>query len=217
VIAYVDGFNLYYGLRSKGWKQFYWLNIHKLVLGILKPNQVLIKTKYFTSIVSQPNDKHKRQAIFLEALQTLDNFEIFYGHFLSDTVTCRNCGHTYQTYHEKMTDVNIAIELMSDAYQDKFDTALLISADSDLVGPVQIVQNLFAQKRIVVAFPPGRFSNALKAATSGYTFINRDVLSKSIFSDQVVKADGFVYSGQSSGVNFGYLVSLCESPIFLPN
>ena len=31
VIAYVDGFNLYYGLRSKEWKQFYWLNIQDLL------------------------------------------------------------------------------------------------------------------------------------------------------------------------------------------
>ena len=27
VIAYVDGYNLYYGLRTKRWKWFYWLNI----------------------------------------------------------------------------------------------------------------------------------------------------------------------------------------------
>lgn len=26
VIAYVDGYNLYYGLRAKGWKRYYWLN-----------------------------------------------------------------------------------------------------------------------------------------------------------------------------------------------
>ena len=30
---------------------------------------------------------------------------------------------------EKMTDVNIAVELMQDAFQDAFDTAILISAD----------------------------------------------------------------------------------------
>ena len=192
VVAYVDGFNLYYGLRSKGWKWFYWLDVQAMVLRLLKPNQTLINTKYFTSIVNQPADQHKRQAVYLEAPQTLTDFEFFYGHFLWSTVTCRNCGHTYQTYHEKMTDVNIAIELMSDAYQNRFDVALLISADSDLVGPVRAVQRLFPQKRIVVAFPPDRFSSALKDVAGGYTFINRNILSKSVFPDQVVKADGFV-------------------------
>jgi uncharacterized LabA/DUF88 family protein len=85
------------------------------------------------------------------------------------------------TTHEKMTDVNIATELMSDAFQDQFDTALLVSADSDLVGPVQAVQQLFSRKRIVVAFPPGRYSNALKRAANAYTHIGRNVLSKSVF------------------------------------
>jgi len=30
VIAYIDGYNLYYGLREQGWKRYYWLNLQKL-------------------------------------------------------------------------------------------------------------------------------------------------------------------------------------------
>ena len=45
-----------------------------------------------------------------------------------------------------MTDVNIAMELLVDAQQDKFDTALLVSADSDLTGPILKVRNLFPNK-----------------------------------------------------------------------
>ena len=80
-----------------------------------------------------------RQQVFLEALKDnpVDNL---FGHFLSDTITCRNCGHTYTTHHEKMTDVNVSVELMKDAFQDKFDTAFLISADSDLVSPIRTIQ-----------------------------------------------------------------------------
>jgi len=32
VIAYVDGFNLYFGLKSKGWRRYYWLNPRALAL-----------------------------------------------------------------------------------------------------------------------------------------------------------------------------------------
>ena len=28
VSVYVDGFNLYYGLKSKGWRRYYWLNLY---------------------------------------------------------------------------------------------------------------------------------------------------------------------------------------------
>ena len=192
VIAYIDGFNLYYGLRSKHWKRFYWLNLQKVAQLLLKSDQKLITTKYFTSIITHPKSKNRRQSIFLEALDTLRDFQIYYGHFLENTIVCRNCGHMHNTYHEKMTDVNIAIELLSDAFQDHFDVALLISADSDLVGPVRMVQRLFPKKRAVVVFPPKRYSNALKHAASAYTHLGRDVLAKSVFPDEVVKADGFV-------------------------
>lgn len=141
VIAYVDGYNLYYGLREGRWKRFYWLNIQAMAKELLKPTQTLLATRYFTTIVKQPDAKRRRQAVFLEALRTLPDFHIYYGHFLSDTVSCRNCGYTYDTHHEKMTDVNIAVELMTDAFQDRFDLALLISADSDLVGPIRAVQS----------------------------------------------------------------------------
>jgi uncharacterized LabA/DUF88 family protein len=90
-----------------------------------------------------------------------------------------------------MTDVNIAVELMSDAFRDQFDAALLISADSDLVGPIQTVQRLFPQKRIVVAFPPARFSSALSQTAHAYLHIGRNVLSKSVFPDDIAKPDGY--------------------------
>ncbi len=192
VIAYIDGYNLYYGLRTKRWKWFYWLNIQSMVQSLLKPHQTLVGTKYFTTVVKHPADKRRRQAVFLEALRTLNDFQIFYGRWLSNPNTCRRCGHTYTVYHEKMTDVNIAVELMCDAFQDRLDMALLVSADSDLVGPVKAIRRLFPQMRVIAAFPPARFSGALKAAVHGHTFIGRNVLSKSVFPDQLTKPDGFV-------------------------
>ena len=44
VIAYIDGFNLYYGLRAKGWKWAYWLNMQALMRLFLKPGQKLVDT-----------------------------------------------------------------------------------------------------------------------------------------------------------------------------
>ncbi len=54
-IIYIDGFNLYYGLRSKGWRKYYWLNLRCLSQKILKLDQRLIATKYFTARVSAGN------------------------------------------------------------------------------------------------------------------------------------------------------------------
>lgn len=192
VVAYVDGYNLYYGLRSKGWKRFYWLNIQMLARQFLKPNQTLVTTKYFTTVVKQPEDKRRRQQVFLDALQTIPNFQVHYGQFLSETIVCRRCGHAYTTHHEKMTDVNISVEMMADAAQDKFDTALLVSADSDLAGVVETVQNLFRPKRVIIVLPPDRNSFALKKVANGTLHIGHVELAKSLFPEQITGRDGIV-------------------------
>ena len=43
VITYIDGFNLYFGLKTKGWKRYYWLDLQKLTMNLLKVNQKLIR------------------------------------------------------------------------------------------------------------------------------------------------------------------------------
>ena len=50
VIFYVDGYNLYYGLKSKNWKKFYWLDIVGFFEKFLKPYQQLIEVNYFSAI-----------------------------------------------------------------------------------------------------------------------------------------------------------------------
>ena len=117
-------------------------------------------------------------------------YHIYYGQFLDDTVTCRQCGHTYTTHHEKMTDVNIAVELMSDAFQDRFDLALLISADSDLVGPLQTVRRLLSGKRVIAAFPPLRSSLALQRAANATLHIGHNQLAKSLLPTTIIKPNG---------------------------
>ena len=91
-----------------------------------------------------------------------------------------------------MTDVNMAIALSADAFLNRFDTALLISGDSDLAGPVLQIKQLFPTERIVVAFPPERSSaRLLQEAHAAFT-ISRKTLKDSQFHDQVTKPDGFV-------------------------
>ena len=192
VIAYIDGFNLYFGLKSKGWQRYYWLNLRKLVLNLLKPNQKLILTQYFTARVSKPPDKQKRQATFIEALETLQNFRVFYGKYQLNSRVCQRCHFEDIVPNEKMTDVYMAVELLTDAFQDLCDTALLISADSDLTPPLIAMKHLFPEKRVVVAFPPNRSSQELKIVASGYFTIGRRNIARSLFPLEVKKPNGFV-------------------------
>lgn len=197
IVTYVDGFNLYFGMRSKGWQRYYWLDVRGLAQNLLRPSQQLMNTKYFTARISGPPDKTKRQGTYIEALDTLPNLSVVYGKYQSNPRTCPYCGRIEHIPSEKMTDVNIAVELMTDAFQDAFDTALLISADSDLSGPVAAVRRLFAAKRVVVAFPPGRYSTQLDGLSSASIHIGRATLAKSQLPATVTKPNGFVLARPS--------------------
>lgn len=195
VVVYVDGFNLYYGLRSKGWRRYYWLDLRSLSKNLLRPQQELSAVRYFTARVSpEPGDQDKpvRQNVYLEALATLTNLQIHYGYHVAKELRCPRCGAIRQTYEEKMTDVNIAVELLGDAQDDAFDTAIIISGDGDLASPVRAVAERYPGKRAIVAFPPGRHSAGLRRAATGYLTIGRDMCRESQFPDQIIKAGGYV-------------------------
>jgi uncharacterized LabA/DUF88 family protein len=192
VITYIDGFNMYYGLKSQGWDRFLWLDVQALSKNLLKPDQTLVHTKYFTARISQPPDKVKRQNTYIDAIKTLADVSLYFGQYQVNERRCRNCGFTYDAPQEKMTDVNIAVELMQDALKDAFDTAILISADSDLIAPLLAVKRLFPTKRVIVACPPGRFSKNLSNAAHGYLKIGHGSIEKSQFSREVKTKSGFV-------------------------
>jgi uncharacterized LabA/DUF88 family protein len=191
VIVYVDGFNLYFGLLEAGFNNCKWLNINKLAANLLQINQELIEIKYFTSRVSNNPDKQKRQTTYIEALESV-GIKMFYGHYQSDKTECRQCGNIWPTFHEKMTDVNIATQIMIDAFQDRYDMAMLISGDSDLVPPIRTIHELFNNKRVFVAFPPKRHNSSVAIVAKGSMIIGRKKLVDSLFESEVVKKNGFI-------------------------
>ena len=194
VISYIDGFNFYFGLKSKGWRKYYWTDLAAMSEALLKPNQTLVACHYFTARIrarSHGQSAH-RQNVWLEALETRSDITIHYGHYLLKSKKCRQCGATWKDVEEKMTDVNIATQLLVDACKDNFDTAIIVSGDSDLTTPIQRVLELFPNKRVVVALPPNRHSKQLQSIASGYFHIGEDKLRKNLLPEEIVKSDGYI-------------------------
>ena len=194
IVVYVDGFNLFYGLRSKGWRRFYWLDLQQLGKNLLRSGQRLQRVRYFTArVLEDPSDpgKVRRQDAYLDALSTLPDVSVHYGYFLRHRAYCRTCGDSWPTYEEKMTDVNIAMELLGDAEADRFDTALVVSGDSDLAGPIENVLARHSGKRVVVAFPPARVSNRLRRIATASLTIGPGVLGRSRLPERIEMEDGY--------------------------
>jgi len=162
-----------------------------LIQSYLTPNQELIGIKYFTSRITNNPAKQKRQIIYLDAIEN-SGVQIIYGLYKAINIECRNCGHLWSVSNEKMTDVNIATFLIIDAFSNKYDTAILVSGDSDLVPPIKAVQKYFPGKTISVFFPPKRQNNSVAAAAKGFLVIGRKRLLDHQFPEEIKKPDGYV-------------------------
>jgi len=186
--VYIDAFNLYFGC-VKG-TTYKWLDLSKLCR-ILLPQHRVERIKYFTAHVkSLPHSPNApaRQQLYLRALRTLDNLEIIYGHFLSHHVrmALANPGlgqpRTVEVIktEEKGSDVNLAIHLLHDAYQNRYECAVIVSGDSDLLAAVQIVKNELG-KPVGVLNPQKRPSRMLQQHATFYKHVRPGVLAASQF------------------------------------
>lgn len=144
--VYIDAFNLYYGsLKGTPYK---WLDLNKMSQ-LLFPESEINKIKYFTArVIARPHDPNQptRQKFYLRALETLPNLEIIEGQFLVSYPRMSLANNPSQRVkvvktEEKGSDVNMAVHLLNDGYKKDFDSAVLITNDSDLVEAIKLVQN----------------------------------------------------------------------------
>jgi uncharacterized LabA/DUF88 family protein len=174
VVAYVDGFNLYFGLKTGYGRRYHWLDLQALATSLLQPGQELREVRYFTAGVKNDPEGARRQSMYLDALAAhCPHVRLVEGRFQEKSRVCRSCGAGWIGYEEKETDVNIATALIEDAVEDRYDVAFLVSGDSDLRPAVAAVKRLRPEKLIIAVFPPSRHSRVLARAVDAYTTIGR--------------------------------------------
>ncbi len=168
VTFYVDGFNFYYGLKrtkrsEPQWGRYYWIDVVRFFGSFLGKDQILKKVIYFTASPLSPK-KNSRQSAFLNANKLLNGntFEIVRGKYIEKHFICPYCNGDIPRPEEKRTDVNISVRMIEDCILDRTDTIALVSADSDLVPPLEFIQRHYPQKAIKVYFPPSNYSNDIK-------------------------------------------------------
>jgi uncharacterized LabA/DUF88 family protein len=168
--VYVDGFNLYHAIDDLQKPHLKWVNLWTLSEKLLREGEILCGVKYFTAYATWREESYRLHQRYVEALMTQGVVPVL-GHFKAKTVRCQAvCQKTYKTHEEKETDVNIGIHIIADAVHNRFDRALIISADTDLNPVVQLARIEEPSKYIDIVAPPGRKnrnSAALFAITTG--------------------------------------------------
>ncbi len=191
--VYIDGFNLYYG-AVKGSK-YKWLDLKSLSQNILTKDHKVIKIKYFTARISDRGNSKSgtRQMHYINALeQYIPEISIAYGFFKLSKVSGKEVGAshnkkrtTIMKNEEKGSDVNLAIHLVNDAWLGKYQSALVISDDSDLAGALKIVK-AHHKKELIVANPyKRRPSFKLVKEANSIRIIREGVLRVSQLPDKI--------------------------------
>src|SRR5215469_10766422 len=96
---------------------------------------------------------------------------------------------TFWSFEEKQTDVNIALSLFQLAVADRYDKAVIISGDTDLLPAVKAVRSTFPSKHLGVVIPIGRASEDFKKQADFHYKMREQHLASSRFSDVIALKD----------------------------
>jgi len=189
-VCLIDGFNLYHAIDRLNNDALKWCDYRQLALHFLKPERhQLLDVIYFTALANHKPDGLNRHKLFIEALES-KKVEVVLGNFKKVSRHCKNCGQKYTAHEEKRTDVNLAVRLLDLAHKDLFDTAIIISSDSDYVSALELVRKNFPKKTIGIVFPVGqRHSDELASVATFFRYMKTSHLQKSLLPEKVTLQD----------------------------
>ena len=204
-IAYVDGFNLYYQLLKRH-PEARWLNVEALIRMYLDPVSDLIEIRYYTAKIDakiNPTAPVDQQS-YLNALRSTPIVKPTFGKFLTtrawmrlvhppeirprdaDSVMTPPYPAMVRVFknEEKGSDVNLGVHLVQDAYLDRFEQAIIVTNDTDLLEPMRIVTQDIG-KPLGLFTPANKPSEKLKSQASFVRHMTPADARKCQFPDRV--------------------------------
>lgn len=180
VAVFIDGFNVYHFLdKTANLNKYKWLDYRKLAGCFLPSRSTITSIYYFTAFARWRPDKLKRHKLYIRALRSRGIKEIIgkfkpvkrkfvyrdnSSHKIFNTRDGKIRGRIKEgyTFEEKKTDVNVAIYLINGAFKDEFDTALIISGDTDFEPAIANLRINFPNKEIIVVVPNRKIAGSLR-------------------------------------------------------
>lgn len=136
VMIFIDGSNLYHIVKSlirdKKPNDFNFRKFIKEILGERK----LVRVYYYNCPldISRDLDAYVKQQKFFEKLKKIQNFNLIICRMQKVKVD----GKTI--YQVKEDDIHLAVDMVKLAYNNAYDTAVLVSSDGDFVPAVKAVK-----------------------------------------------------------------------------
>lgn len=174
VMVFIDGNNLYHSLKHvMGRTNLDFNEFSKRLVG----DRQLIRVYYYNAPLNREDDedKYRQQQSFFDSLDTVPYLTKKFGRLEKRIVKQTLPDGTFvsvPTYVEKGVDTYIVIDMLSHAYKDHFDTAILVSGDEDFAVLVENVKDL--GKHVEVANLGGSY--ILRQAADKYVMIDKGIL-----------------------------------------
>lgn len=191
VSVYIDGFNLYHALDDLAAPHLKWLDLRELSERLVPAKSEHVSSvKYVSAYAHHLPEKRKRHQVYVSALAANSVLAIM-GHFKKKRVECPSCGHRWMKREEKETDVNIALHMLNDAFEDVYDKLILISNDSDLKPALEMIKRRFDRKNIMVVAPPERHpSKDMQGVADEHRKLTRKTIEKCLLPGRIPCLDG---------------------------
>lgn len=194
VCFYIDGYNFYYGLKQKDWKEFYWLDMVSFCTSLIKPIHNVISVNYFSAPPLHHASKVKRQRRFFDANDQNPLFSLFLSTHKPSNKTCKKCGDTIFDSEEKQTDVKIATEMLTNCANKICDLSVLMTGDTDLIPALKALKRIDSSHKVMIFFPPKRTTHIMKAQADGWKDLGlpfyRAKFISGLLNDEVVNGEG---------------------------
>ena len=141
VVVLIDGSNFYFKLKSLGIKNISRFDCRQLAEWLAR-DRVIVYAAYYVGVVRAKADDVAGQKLRQGQVQLFNflrsptqKFIIRQGYLMN------NDG----VYHEKGVDVQLAVDLLVGAYENTYDTVVIISSDTDLIPAIEKVKQLGKQ------------------------------------------------------------------------
>lgn len=138
IAVFIDGSNLYYKLKSLGIKRTRSFDFHGFAHWLARGREVVSQRYYVGVVRAKEGDERgqqlrkRQQQLFSHLALPTQHFEVRRGYLMENN----------GDYHEKGVDVQLAVDLLVDAYENTCDTSILVSSDTDLIPAIRKVRAL---------------------------------------------------------------------------
>lgn len=170
VAIFIDGSNFYHSVKDSFNVHDNQIDFTKLII-FLKKERLLTDVFYYNAPLDRGynQETYRKQQIFFSEMKKIPGFHVVLCHMRK----LRKEDGTIE-FAVKGDDIHLATDMISLAYENKYDVAILVSGDGDFVPAIRKVQKL--GKKVENAYFSISRSNYLKNVCNDSIIISENTI-----------------------------------------